>query len=178
MTIPSAARAATRERRAALAIGVGARWDPRRNEGLPLRYRNTGESTLAHDIGSPQGSSAHRFEGVGRLRHVSRRIFPLLRDCRTITVHMVATRTSRIELCTDPDRERRIRYAAELEHQSVSAFVLDAAADRAEQVIAAASATVVPTYFFDQLWEALEAPAEPSSALERRSASERRVEQR
>jgi uncharacterized protein (DUF1778 family) len=90
---------------------------------------------------------------------------------------MAATRTSRIELCTDPDRERRIRYAAELEHQSVSAFVL-VAADRAEQVIASASDTVVPTYFFDQLWEALEAPAEPSSALERRSASERRVEQR
>jgi uncharacterized protein (DUF1778 family) len=91
---------------------------------------------------------------------------------------MAAKRTSRIELRTDPDRERRIRYAAELEHQSVSAFVLDAAADRAEQVIASASATVVPTYFFDQLWEALEAPAEPSPALERRSVSERRVEQR
>ena len=91
---------------------------------------------------------------------------------------MAATRTSRIELRADPDREQRIRYAAELEYQSVSAFVLDAASDRAEQVIAAASATVVPTRFFDQLWEALEAPAEPSLALERRSVSERQVEQR
>ena len=40
---------------------------------------------------------------------------------------MAATRTSRIELRADPERERRIRYAAELERQSVSAFVLGAA---------------------------------------------------
>jgi uncharacterized protein (DUF1778 family) len=45
----------------------------------------------------------------------------------------------------DPERERRIRYAAELERQSVSAFVLDAAAERAEHVIASASSTVVPS---------------------------------
>ena len=91
---------------------------------------------------------------------------------------MAATRTSRIELRTDPEREQRIRYAAELEHQSVSAFVLDAAAERAEQVIASASATVVPSDFFDRLWEALDSPVEPSPALERRSVRGRRVEQR
>lgn len=91
---------------------------------------------------------------------------------------MAATRTSRLELRTDPEREQRIRYAAELERQSVSAFVLDAAADRAERVIASASATVVPSEFFDQLWDALDAPPEPSPALERRSVSDHRVEQR
>ena len=37
----------------------------------------------------------------------------------------MATRTSRLELRADPERERRIRFAAELSHQSVSAFVLD-----------------------------------------------------
>ena len=91
---------------------------------------------------------------------------------------MTATRTSRIELRADPAREQRIRYAAELEHQSVSAFVLDAASERAEQVIASASATVVPSDFFDRLWEALDAPPVPSPALQRRSLAARRVEQR
>ena len=91
---------------------------------------------------------------------------------------MAATRTSRIELRADPERERRIRYAAELEHQSVSAFVLGAAADRAEEVIASASTTVVPSGFFDQLWEALDAPATPSPALQRRAQALRRVDQR
>ena len=90
----------------------------------------------------------------------------------------MATRTSRIELRADPEREQRIRYAAELEHQSVSAFVLDAAAERAEQVIAAASSTVVPSEFFDRLWEALDTVPQPSPALARRSASDRRVTQR
>jgi uncharacterized protein (DUF1778 family) len=49
----------------------------------------------------------------------------------------------------DPDRARRIRYAAELENRSISAFVLDAAVDRADEVIAAASTTTVPSDFFD-----------------------------
>jgi uncharacterized protein (DUF1778 family) len=89
----------------------------------------------------------------------------------------MATRTSRIELRTDPEREQRIRYAAELRRQSVSAFVLDAAADLAEQVIASASATVVPSEFFDELWEALDGPPEPNPALQRHAASERQVEQ-
>lgn len=91
---------------------------------------------------------------------------------------MAATRTSRIELRADPERERRIRYAAELEHQSVSAFVLVAAAERAEEVIASAAATVVPSEFFDQLWDALDAPAGASPALQRRARARRRVDLR
>lgn len=91
---------------------------------------------------------------------------------------MAATRTTRIELRADPDREQRIRYAAELEHQSVSAFVLGAAADRAEQVIASAAATIVPSDFFDQLWKALDAAPQPNPALAGRSSSDRRIEQR
>ncbi len=91
---------------------------------------------------------------------------------------MAATRTSRIELRADPERERRIRYAAELEHQSVSAFVLDAAASRAEEIIASASSTVVPSEFFDRLWDALDEPPAPNPALRRRARSDRRVDQR
>jgi uncharacterized protein (DUF1778 family) len=91
---------------------------------------------------------------------------------------MAATRTSRIELRADPERERRIRYAAELEHQSVSTFVLDAAAERAEEVIASASATEVPADFFDKLWDALDAPAKPDPNLQRRARARRRIDQR
>lgn len=91
---------------------------------------------------------------------------------------MSATRTSRIELRADTERAQRIRYAAELERKSVSAFVLSAAADRAEEVIASTSVTVVPSDFFDQLWGALEETPRPNPALQRRARSQRRVDQR
>ncbi len=90
----------------------------------------------------------------------------------------MATKTARIELRATPARERRIRYAAEVARQSLSAFVLDAASERAEQVIAASSATVVPSEFFDELWAALDAPPQPNEALRRRAAADRQVEQR
>ena len=86
--------------------------------------------------------------------------------------------THRLELRADPERERRIRFAAELSHQSVSAFVLDAAGEKAERVIAASTATSVPPEFFDQLWEALAAPPRPNEVLRRRAAGPRRVQQR
>ena len=90
----------------------------------------------------------------------------------------MATRTSRLELRADPERERRIRFAAELNRQSVSAFVLDAAGEKAERVIAASTATSVPSEFFDKLWEALEAPPAPNEPLRRRAGEPRRVQQR
>ena len=39
------------------------------------------------------------------------------------------TRTARIELRAEPEREQRIRLAAELANQSMTAFVLEAAAE-------------------------------------------------
>lgn len=89
-----------------------------------------------------------------------------------------ATRTSRIELRAEPARERRIRYAAELCRQSVTAFVLEAAARRAEEVITSSSATIVPARFFDALYRALDRPARPSRTLFRRATSKRHVVQR
>jgi uncharacterized protein (DUF1778 family) len=87
-------------------------------------------------------------------------------------------RTSRIELRADPEREQRIRFAAELSHQSLSSFVLDAAAERAEQIIASSSATVVPSDFFDELWAAMDAVPAPNEALTRRASAPRSVEQK
>lgn len=87
-------------------------------------------------------------------------------------------RTARIELRAEVERERRIRYAAELSQQSVSAFVLDAASQRAEQIIAASAATIVPSDWFDGLWAALEEPPAANAALRARAARSRRVAQR
>jgi len=91
---------------------------------------------------------------------------------------MASERTARIELRADPGRERRIRYAAKLSRQSVSAFVLDAAGRRAEEVIAASTATMVPARFFDTLHAALDQRPKPSPALARRATGRRRVVQR
>ena len=71
---------------------------------------------------------------------------------------MVA-RTDRIEARVDPERAEQIRRAAELANQSVSAFVIDAAEQRAEQIILAHRETVVPAEFFDELLAALDRPA-------------------
>jgi len=90
----------------------------------------------------------------------------------------MATKTSRIELRSDPTSEQRIRHAAEISRQSVSAFVLEAASARAEEVIASSSVTVIPAEFFDELWDALDEPGDPNEALVRVARSKRRVEQR
>lgn len=45
----------------------------------------------------------------------------------------MAAKTARIELRADEERGRRIRHAAELVHESVSAFVLAAASERVDQ---------------------------------------------
>lgn len=74
----------------------------------------------------------------------------------------------------EPEREERIRLAAQLRHQSVSSFVLDAASERAESVIAEAAVTVVPADFFDELLAALARPAEVSDALSRVARAPRR----
>lgn len=91
---------------------------------------------------------------------------------------LAGTRTARIELRADPERERRIRYAAKLSRQSVSAFVLDAAGRRAEEVIAASTATIAPARFFDTLHAALDQPPKPNPVLARRATGKRRIVQR
>lgn len=84
-------------------------------------------------------------------------------------------RTARIELRAEPEREERIRLAASLTHQSVSSFVLDAASDRADELIAESTVTVVPDDFFDALLDALGRPPKEHEALARRARQRRRV---
>jgi uncharacterized protein (DUF1778 family) len=68
----------------------------------------------------------------------------------------MATRTERIEARVAPRDRARIDRAAALEGQSVSAFMVAAAAEKADQVIAARTTSVVPTDYFDRMLAALD----------------------
>jgi uncharacterized protein (DUF1778 family) len=76
-------------------------------------------------------------------------------------------KTERIEARVEPATAERIRFAASLRHTSVSRFMVDAAAEKAEQVIAEASYTEVPSDYFERLLEALETPPQVVPALQR-----------
>jgi len=68
----------------------------------------------------------------------------------------MATRTERIEARVAPRDRARIDRAAALEGQSVSAFMVTAAAEKADQVIAARTTSVVPTDYFDRVLAAID----------------------
>jgi uncharacterized protein (DUF1778 family) len=68
-----------------------------------------------------------------------------------------------INMRTDAERKRRLQTAADLSHESLTAFVLSAADERAERVIADSRTTLLPTDFFDEFFDSL-AP-EPTPAL-------------
>ncbi len=77
----------------------------------------------------------------------------------------MATRTDRIEARIEPERADRIRYASELVDESMSAFIVRAAADRAERVIAEHTFTKVDDEYFERLIAALDGPGVPVAAL-------------
>jgi len=77
----------------------------------------------------------------------------------------MASRTERLEARIDPDSAERIRYASALEHMSLSGFVVAAAAEKAERVIAEHAYTLVPSDYFDRLLEILDQPSEPMPEL-------------
>ena len=74
-------------------------------------------------------------------------------------------KTARIEVRTDPEREALLKHAARLANQTLTSFILDAAERRAEEIVAEASTTVVPSAFFDELLDALERPPAANTAL-------------
>ena len=75
--------------------------------------------------------------------------------------------TKRLEARADPGQVMRIRHASEILHTSMSRFIVDAATDRAEQVIAKATFTSVPSAYFDSLLAALDTPPLVLPALAR-----------
>lgn len=78
----------------------------------------------------------------------------------------MAAKTERIEARLSRSERRRIDKAAALEGQSLSSFMVAAAAEKAEQVIAAQTTTVVPTEYFDRLVSAIDR-ADPAPRLAR-----------
>lgn len=81
-----------------------------------------------------------------------------------------------INMRTDSERKRRLQTAADLSHESLSAFVLSAADERADRVIADSRATELPADFFDDFFESL-AP-DPNAALVDAAARLRRTVRR
>lgn len=70
----------------------------------------------------------------------------------------MATKTERIEARLSPRERKRIDQAAALEGQSLSSFMVTAAAEKAEYVIASRTTTVVPTEYFERLLSAIDHP--------------------
>lgn len=81
-----------------------------------------------------------------------------------------------INMRADAERKRRLQIAADLCHESLTAFVLAAADERAERVIADARTTALPADFFDEFFGSL-AP-EPTPALRDATARLRRTVRR
>jgi len=107
-----------------------------------------------------------------------RDILPYNHCTWTERILMTPTRTERLELRADPEAAERIRRAASVTRKSVSAFVLDAANEAAERVMADQSTVVMPPEVFDSFYRWLDTPAEEIPALARLARRERRIVQR
>ncbi len=81
-----------------------------------------------------------------------------------------------INMRTDRNRKRRLQLAADLSHESLTAFVLSAADEKAERIIAESRNTPLPAAFFDEFFDAL-AP-EPPPALTAAATRHRRLVRR
>jgi uncharacterized protein (DUF1778 family) len=68
----------------------------------------------------------------------------------------MAVKTDRMEARVSPEERERIERAASASGLSVSAFIVSAAVERADDVIAATTTTTVPADYFDDLLAALD----------------------
>jgi uncharacterized protein (DUF1778 family) len=73
----------------------------------------------------------------------------------------------RINLRVNPKQEARIRAAAEANGESLTGFLLAAATDRAEEVLARAGRVAISTAAFERFVAALDSPDEPMPTLRR-----------
>ena len=84
----------------------------------------------------------------------------------------MGVQTARVGLRTNPATERKLKAAADLCGETLTEFVLEAAEERANEVLA--SSTEVPSDYFDRMLAALENPDQPMDALRRAAAAPRR----
>lgn len=85
----------------------------------------------------------------------------------------MAVKTDRLEARLSADERERIEQAASAAGVSVSAFVVGVAVERADEIIAATTTTVVPADYFDGLLTALDEP-EPAPRLSKAAKRYRR----
>jgi uncharacterized protein (DUF1778 family) len=97
-------------------------------------------------------------------------------NCPYIERNVMAVKTDRMEARVSPEERQRIEQASVVVGVSVSAFMVNAAVDRADEVISQAATTTVPAGYFDALLAALDDP-EPaprlSSAVSKAARSKR-----
>jgi uncharacterized protein (DUF1778 family) len=79
---------------------------------------------------------------------------------------------TRLNFRVRPETEQRLRSAAAASNQSLTDFVISAAEERADEVLA--SHTLVPAEYFDALLEALDQPPQPNEALSKAVGQRRR----
>jgi uncharacterized protein (DUF1778 family) len=77
----------------------------------------------------------------------------------------MALKTRRLEARVDEATSHDITRAAQLSHQSVSGFVVGAAVEKANQILARADRTLMPAEQFDALMDSLNRTAHPIPAL-------------
>jgi uncharacterized protein (DUF1778 family) len=70
----------------------------------------------------------------------------------------MAVKTDRIEARLSPEERSLIDRAAAITGASTSAFMVSAAVDRADEILAVSMVTVAPADYFDRLLVALDEP--------------------
>lgn len=75
------------------------------------------------------------------------------------------TRTERIEIRTKPEAKSLIERAAELQHTTVSAYLLNSALEKARTDIDAANTFVLSESDRERFFSAIENPPAPNKAL-------------
>src|SRR5712671_2837928 len=69
---------------------------------------------------------------------------------------VLVAKVERIEARLSAEQRLKIEHAAALAGEPLSTFLVNAAAERADQLIAAETTTVVPAEYFDRLLAALD----------------------
>ena len=77
----------------------------------------------------------------------------------------MSVKSDRVEARLSPEQRDRIGRAAAFTGESMSAFIVSAAVQRADDIIAEHSSTVVPSDYFDELLAALDEAPEASPRL-------------
>jgi len=82
---------------------------------------------------------------------------------------------ARLNFRVRPETEGRLRAAAAASNQSLTDFVISAAEDRADEVLA--THTLVPADYYDSLIAALDEPPQRNEALTQAAQQRRRFKQ-